>query len=367
MEPVTKLEIVRESSIRPSGRVLQIRSMFDVQPGAGSKVSWSLDVPLGEQPWGVGLLVGPSGSGKSTVAQALFGARVVSGFEWPSDRSILDGFPETLATDAVAGLLTSVGFGSVPDWLRPFHVLSTGQQFRATLARALAEGDGLVCVDEFTSVVDRQVAQVCAAAVSKAVRRMGRPFVAVTCHYDVESWLDPDWILDMATGEFHWRSLQGRPKITLSILETRHEAWNHFKVHHYLTDELNPSANCYVAEVAEAPVAFVALRYQPLSKAPSWMVSRLVTLPEWQGVGVGMALLDHIAGVYQERAPHRVRIGTRAPGLVRALDRSPRWRCVRPMGATPQAGRGHRDRDIVQRLGKAGARGEVIAVFEWRG
>jgi energy-coupling factor transporter ATP-binding protein EcfA2 len=361
-----RVQIERTSEIRTSGRVLQLRSLFDVQPEMGRRVAWDLDIPIDDKPWGVGLIVGPSGSGKSTIAGELFGSRVVRSFDWPADRSIVDAFPDAMPTDQVAGLLTSVGFGSVPDWLRPFHVLSTGQQFRATLARALADGNGLVCVDEFTSVVDRQVAQVCSAAVAKACRRMGRPFVAVTCHYDVEPWLDPDWVLDMGTGMFSWRSVQGRPRVAASVVESSHQGWGLFKQHHYLTDELNPSANCYVAMVEDRPIAFVAMRYQPLSSAPSWMVSRLVTLPEWQGIGVGMRLLDHIAEVYQRRPPHRVRIGTRAPGLVAALDRSPRWRCVRSMSATQQAGKSHRAKDLIARMGKAGGRGEVIAVFEWR-
>lgn len=361
-----RIEIERVSDVRRSGRLLQLQGMFDVPPSGGSRVSWSLDVPLSDRPWGVGLIVGPSGSGKSTVARELFGSSVVQGFEWPADRSIVDAFPDELATDQIAGLLTSVGFGSVPDWLRPFGVLSTGQQFRATLARALAEGGGLVCVDEFTSVVDRQVAQVCSGAVGKACRRMGRPFVAVTCHYDVEPWLDPDWVLDMADGSFAWRSLRGRPRIEAEVVATDANAWEHFKAHHYLTSELNPSARCFVAEIEERPVAFVAMRYQPLGGAPCWMVHRLVTLPEWQGCGVGMALLDHVSErFHREREPHRVRIATRAPGLVKALDRSPRWRCVRQMGT---AARGKsRSGDAAGRGGAASARGEITATWEWRG
>ena len=359
-----RVSIVRESTVKASGRVLQIQGMFDVPPTGGSRVTWDLDVPIEDRPWGVGLVVGPSGTGKSTIAHELFGDAVVSGFDWPADRSILDTFPPSLPTDQVAGFLTSVGFGSVPDWLRPFHVLSTGQQFRATLARALASGDGLLCVDEFTSVVDRQVAQVCAAAVSKAARRLARPFVAVTCHYDVEPWLDPDWVLDMGTGVFSWRSLQGRPRLSASVVETRRQAWDYFKQHHYLTSDLNPSAHCYVAEIDQRPVAFVAMRYQPMGGAPCWMVHRLVTLPEWQGCGVGLALLNHIAErFHREQEPHRVRIATRAPGLVRALDRSPRWRCVRAMGqaARRRSGAG----DAAGRAGAASARGEVTATWEW--
>lgn len=359
------IDLTRTSTIRRSGRVLQLQSMFDVLPEAGGSVSWSLDIPIEERPWTVGLIVGPSGTGKSTAARELFGARVVQGFDWPTDRSIVDAFPDALPTDRVAGLLTSVGFGSVPDWLRPFHVLSTGQQFRATLARALAEGDGLVCVDEFTSVVDRQVAQVCAGAVSKACRRMERPFVAVTCHYDVEPWLDPDWVLDMGTGAFSWRSLQGRPRIEAEVVDSTLEAWGTFKVHHYLTSDLLPSAQCYVAEIGGRPVAFVAMRYQPMGGAPGWFVHRLVTLPEWQGCGVGMALMNAIAAEYQQRPPHRVRIATRAPGLVAALDRSSRWRCVRAMGQSNRRrhldGRG----DAAERATRSAGRGEITATWEF--
>ena len=61
----------------------------------------------------------------------------------------------------------------------------------------------LTVFDEFTSVVDRNVAKVCSAAIAKGIRRGSIPcrFVAVTCHYDVAAWLEPDWIVDMSTCE----------------------------------------------------------------------------------------------------------------------------------------------------------------------
>ena len=73
----------------------------------------------------------------------------------------------------VTGLLSSVGFSSPPAWLRPVRVLSNGQQFRANLARTLAEKPGLAVVDEFTSGGDPTVAKVGVAAVAKTVRRGG--------------------------------------------------------------------------------------------------------------------------------------------------------------------------------------------------
>ena len=123
----------------------------------------------------------------------------------------------------VVELFTAVGFGSPPSWIKPYHVLSCGERFRCDLARALAaqlSGVGIRCraepsashlahshplvvFDEFTSVVDRNVAKVCSAAIAKGIRRGHLPcrFVAVTCHYDVAEWLEPDWVLDMATCE----------------------------------------------------------------------------------------------------------------------------------------------------------------------
>jgi len=66
---------------------------------------------------------------------------------------------------------------------------------RVDLARALLEKD-FVVFDEFTSVVDRQVAQTTSLAVNKAVRKMGKKFIAVSCHYDIVDWLEPDWVFD---------------------------------------------------------------------------------------------------------------------------------------------------------------------------
>ena len=86
--------------------------------------------------------------------------------------------------------------------------------------------NSLVCFDEFTSVVDRNAAQIGSAAVAKAARNGFIPcrFVAVTCHYDVEAWLEPDWTLDMATGSVARRRLR-RPPIRLAIVRAKRDAW----------------------------------------------------------------------------------------------------------------------------------------------
>ena len=72
-------------------------------------------------------------------------------------------------------------------------------------------GYALSVFDEFTSVVDREIAKVSAYAISKAVRRSKKKFIAVTCHYDVVDWLEPDWVFCTDTMEFDRKKELGRP------------------------------------------------------------------------------------------------------------------------------------------------------------
>src|SRR5262249_24441579 len=159
----------------------------------------------------------------------------------------VDGFPADLGIKDIAGLLCSVGFSSPPSWLKPFRVLSNGEQFRVNVARTLAEHPDLAVVDEFTSVVDRAVAKVASAAVQKAVRRRGQKFIAVTCHHDVAEWLEPDWFYQPATGEFVAGRLLRRPPLELEVVRVHRSAWKLFKPHHYLTGRQHPAAYCFMA------------------------------------------------------------------------------------------------------------------------
>jgi len=260
---VPKFDLVNRVTVTRSPRVLQLEGLFDIAPTKRSESSWSVDLSLDGFEWNIGLIVGPSGSGKSTLARAAFPKQLVTGDKWPANKSIVDAFPLDLGIKDITALLSSVGFSSPPAWLRPFRCLSNGEQFRVTIARALAEQSELVVMDEFTSVVDRTVAKVGSAAIAKAVRRLQRKFIAVTCHYDVEEWLQPDWIVEMPRGEFTRRSLRRRPKIRLEIARVDRSAWELFKRHHYLDTSLHQSAKCFVAFMGEDPVAFASAIHFP--------------------------------------------------------------------------------------------------------
>ena len=95
-----------------------------------------------------------------------------------------------------------MGLGDVPAWLRPFKVLSNGEQFRAGLARLICEAPDKAIIDEFTSVVDRQIAKIGASAFAKAFRKnKGKQIILLSCHYDIIEWLQPDWVYDTRVSE----------------------------------------------------------------------------------------------------------------------------------------------------------------------
>jgi ABC-type ATPase with predicted acetyltransferase domain len=173
-------------------------------------------IPIESDDWQIGVIVGRSGSGKTSIAKQLFPDAYIRGFDYPS-KCVLDDFPEGLETSEITKTLCNVGFASPPDWLKAYDCLSQGEKMRADIARSLCLDKPLVVFDEFTSVVDREIAKVSAFAISKAVRRSKKKFIAVTCHYDVVDWLDPDWVFSTDTMEFSRKKELGRPLNSKSI------------------------------------------------------------------------------------------------------------------------------------------------------
>lgn len=174
-----------------------IKTRYDITAQALSQ-KIEIDVPIENVNFNVGLIVGGSGTGKSTIVNEMF--KNVKPCEW-SNSSILENFDSRLSIEEIVQALSSVGFNCPPFWLKPFSVLSNGEKMRVQLAREILEKD-LIVFDEFTSVVDREVAKATSFAIQKAVRKMNKKFVAVSCHSDIIEWLNPDWILDTNTMSF---------------------------------------------------------------------------------------------------------------------------------------------------------------------
>ena len=188
-------DIIKKSDIKQTYRVARIMSDFDVKTEhSNERFTGKLDLPA---EWNIGVIVGGSGTGKSSIARELFGDDIYQAQNYTA-QSVIDDMPQDVSMNDIEKMFYAVGFGSVPSWLKPYSVLSNGEKMRVDIARALLERD-FVVFDEFTSVVDRQVAQVASLAISKAIKRTNKKFIAITCHYDVIEWLQPDFVFDTET------------------------------------------------------------------------------------------------------------------------------------------------------------------------
>jgi len=185
-------DIIKQCDIDKTYRVARIMGDYDVKSDH-AKEHFIGDIVVPDD-WQIGVIWGGSGTGKTTIARELFGDQIITGFDY-SAKSVVDDMPKNCGMDEIEKMFYSVGFGSVPSWLKPYSVLSNGEKMRVDLARALLERD-FVVFDEFTSVVDRQVAQTASLAISKAIRRTQKRFIAVSCHSDIIEWLEPDWVFD---------------------------------------------------------------------------------------------------------------------------------------------------------------------------
>jgi ABC-type lipoprotein export system ATPase subunit/GNAT superfamily N-acetyltransferase len=321
-----RADITLSTDVVKTGRLLQMAGMMDVPVEEKAKQTWHHQLPIEERDWQVGLVVGPSGAGKSVLANKLWPGELVTEFDWPADGSILDAFPEDMGIRDITGLLTSVGLASVPAWMRPYRTLSNGEAFRATAARALAESKGLVVLDEFTSVVDRQVAKVASHTIQKTVRRQGRKLVAVTCHYDVLDWLQPDWVYDLAGGKFTWRSVQPHPRLQLAIHQVDRSVWPVFARHHYLSSEISKSAHCFGAFLGDECVAFTSYIHFPHAHTKNIkMAHRTVVLPDYQGLGISGRMAEWVGQMLWDQG-YRYRRNIAHPAVIAYCERSPRWR-----------------------------------------
>lgn len=215
-------DIIKRTTVTDTYRVQAVIGAFDLE-NADLNEHFVGDIDIEGKEWNVGLIVGGSGTGKTTIAREVFGDNLYSGMPH-TDKAVIDDMPQGNSIQDIERMFTSVGFASPPNWLRPYNVLSNGEKMRCDLAYALLSGQDMVVYDEFTSVVNRQVAKAASFAISKCVRRNNKRFVAISCHDDIIEWLQPDWIYNTDQKRFFFaqESTSGRKsKSTFTKLGTQ--------------------------------------------------------------------------------------------------------------------------------------------------
>jgi len=173
--------------------ILASEKSFDcIFDGTSKFYPW--EKPIIPDNFKIGVIVGGSGTGKSTLLKH-FGSEEIP--EWNNEKAIISHFENP---DEAINKLMSVGLNTIPSWYKPYNVLSNGEKFRADLARKLKSN---TVIDEYTSVVDRNVAKAASVALNRYINNSDISNVVIsTCHFDIIDWLQPDWVINTDTGEF---------------------------------------------------------------------------------------------------------------------------------------------------------------------
>ena len=328
---MSMIEVHNRVSDFNSYRAARVKSLFNAENGCNFDLSVDADL---SGDWSIGVVVGPSGSGKTSIGKIIFGENKIHDYHdgWDRDKPIIDCIAPGGDFNEVTGALANVGLGDVPAWLRPFYVLSNGEQFRAGLARVICEKPSEVVIDEFTSVIDRQIAKIGSQAFQKAWRRSnpGGKVVLLTPHYDILEWVQPDWIIDTKTKEFKRVRLR-RPDIVLDVWKVDSHYWKFYKPHYYLDLPEPVAAQHYIGTVDGELACHMCVC--PRFEIGAYRGTRLVTMPEWQGAGVGSRFLNFIAqmcleGKTRYNRPGPLYFHTSHPQLCGYLRHSKKWEQV---------------------------------------
>lgn len=193
--------IEKKTEFKESFRNKSIIGKFDLN-SENYKEHFQGKIDLENKKWNIGLIVGNSGTGKTTIAKQLFGENIIKEYPFNQENSVMDDMPEGKSVEEITQIFNKVGFSSPPSWLKPYEVLSNGEKMRVELAYNLLSNNELICFDEFTSVVDRNVAKITSTCIQKTIRKLNKKFIAVGCHFDIIDWLEPDWVFDTNLMQF---------------------------------------------------------------------------------------------------------------------------------------------------------------------
>ena len=302
-----------------------IYEAFDIQNKDESNVIVEANLENLPKEWNIGVVYGGSGTGKTTILKNYFKKEMDKSY-FDNSKSLISNFDWLEPKDATF-LLSAMGLSSVPTWLRPFNTLSNGEQYRANLAYIVgsAKENEVILIDEYTSVVDRDVAKAMSNALQKYIRRTNKKIVLASCHFDIMEWLQPDWIYSPSKGRLEIAPSLRQPQIELQIVRCRYETWKLFKQHHYLTEDLNKAATNYLVLWNEQPIAFIGvLPFPGVGDEKTRRISRIVVLPDFQGLGLGKSILNYISSLYA-KDESTMYIRTMSPALGLALAKDNNW------------------------------------------
>lgn len=118
-----------------------------------------------------------------------------------------------------------------------------------------------------------------------------------------------------------------------------------FSRFHYLNHEQNKSAKIFILTVDNQLASLCSVLHFPHPFSDKIKkVHRLVTLPDYQGLGLGNILLNQVGKIYL-KDKYRFTITTTSPSLIQSLVKQKEWKLIRT-GRTGRTGMKSLDKSI---------------------
>lgn len=329
-----EIEVILESPVSNNFRCKMACDSLDIDINKKSKHHLKiLNINVPEN-WNVGLVYGASGSGKTTLAKKIFGDSVFSVKKINEEDPIINQLPKDLSYEECASILSGIGLNSVPCWVRPVKTLSNGQRARAEAALLMTQSENIINIDEWTSVVDRTVAKAMSFCIQKFARKHNKKIILLSCHYDVLEWLVPDWLIDCNQQNFQLRQNENfffteRDKLTFEIRKINRDSWKYFSKYHYLSDRL-PGGSIYLYGLFHNnnQIGFQCFaNYTPIRTGtkPIYHSNRTVVHPDYQGLGLGIKLINETTKLFYNEYKFRIMAKFSALPVFKAMIKQKEW------------------------------------------
>jgi ABC-type ATPase with predicted acetyltransferase domain len=282
--------------------------------------------------WNIGLIYGASGSGKTTLAKHLFGENIFN-ISLNEELPIIEQLPKEFSYDDCASILNGIGLNSVPCWIRPIKTLSNGQKARAEAAYLMCQSN-MVCIDEWTSVVDRTVAKAMSVCINKFAKKHNKKIILLSCHYDILEWLQPDWLIDCNKQTFELPKsddffFNEREKLEFTIKEIGRESWKYFSKYHYLS-ELLPGGKIYLYGLFHNhnQIGFQCFANYTPHKTGTKIIyhsNRTVIHPDYNGLGLGIKLINETSRILKQKIDCRIMAKFSSIPVFKAMKKQQEW------------------------------------------
>ena len=116
-----------------------------------------------------------------------------------------------------------------------------------------------------------------------------------------------------------------RKQKQFEIRKCGRDEWKKFRKYHYLSSDIANACQCYGLYDNDNIIGFIGVLHQPHPiNTKLKRVSRLVILPDYQGIGLGTKFLEFIANYYIQQN-YDFEIITTAKNLISSLKKSNKW------------------------------------------